>query len=113
MFKIAQLPAYWAPVEVPLVLESGKTEIRKFEAKFKRLTQSELADVRERGEAQTLRDRDLLHEILLDWKGVAEEDGTEIPFSAVALDRLLEIYPVQPSLVKAFFKSMGGARTGN
>lgn len=113
MFKIAITPSYWAPVTVELIGDGGKIQKHIFECQFRRLTQSELAAYTERLTAQQLDDDALVREVVLDWRGVLDEDGTELTFSPASLTRLLDIYPVRTSIVTAFFASLQGARQKN
>ena len=113
MFKIAASPFYWYTVEIPFRLEGGKIEIRKIEAKFKRLSQKEVEDLLDPNQPPR-KDRELLNDVMLDWKGVGDEGGAPLDFTPTNFDAFLGVIPVQSTLVKAFFQSMqGGARTGN
>ena len=113
MFKIAASPDYWAKVEVPFRTESGKEQIQKFECKFRRVTQAELEEFMEQGRAGRLRDAAVLDQVWLDWRGVADESGEDLPFNGSNRERLCQIVPVQACVVKAFFDTIGTARLGN
>jgi len=109
MFKLAVSPSYFAPVTVAL---PGAKAKQVFDAEFKRLDATELKDLAARTAAGELDDAGYAREIVIGWKGVADENG-ELEFSDSNLDRLLDIYPVASSIVQGFFASLEGARAKN
>lgn len=109
MFKIAQTPSYFAPVEVNIPGVSGK---QTFDVEFKRLTRPEIAALQERIAADATSSRDICHELVIGWKGVQGEAG-ELEFSVTNLDAVLDIHPVEQSVIAAFFASITGARLKN
>lgn len=113
MFKIAASPRYWHKVEVPFKLEDGSTRIQKFEAEFRRIPQGELEELIDQGRKGQLKDAAVVESVMTNWRGVADESGEELPFTKANLDRLCAIVPTQSCIVKAFFDSVGGARSGN
>jgi len=122
MFKVAVSPHYWTEVTVFILDEEGKSQKFTFDAKFKRLSIDEMQDLNDRvaptadeegNKPEALTDRQLLDEVFLDWRRVLDEDGNAMSFEVANIDRVLGIYPVQPTLVQTFYGSMSGAKAKN
>ena len=112
MFKIEQKPTYTGRVEVFSPRDGGKYQKGTFTAEFKALAQEEIDSIL--GDLRDGRpDSDFALECLVGWKGVQDEDGNELPFSDSTRDQVLDIYPVLPSVIKAFYESLSGARAKN
>lgn len=112
MFKLSQSPEYTWPVEINLPADGGRTEKATFDAKFKRMTQSRMEEIRAAADRGELRDADLAREALIGWSGVIDENG-EVPFSEAARDRLLDVPMVASAIVLALLSSVSGARRKN
>jgi len=110
VFVIDQKPTYWYPVEVELTDdETGRKKKFTFDGQFNRLPQDELGELvrtREDGEAP-LKDSEVLDKVFRGWRKVQNADGTEVEVNEVNRAKLLAIFPVQPSIVRAFLKSIG------
>lgn len=113
MFKVAQLPAYTWPVTVDFPIDGGKTRAVQFTAKFRRLSQSEVVKQQEEINAGEISDRDIIDAVLIGWAGVADESGVELEFNHDNLDMALEMFPVRPSIVRAYFDSLKNAKQKN
>ena len=113
MFKLSQSQSYLWPVSVELPADGGKVEKSTFDAEFKRLSQSRIAEIMELAKKEELSDRALCVEILVGWKGVLDESGEPLPFSESSRDQLLDIQLVSTSILKAFFESLQGAKRKN
>lgn len=112
-FKLALTPTYSVEVTVEYPIEDGKTQRAKFFARFKRLKQEEIEDLLKRAREARANDRQILEEVLVGWKGVQDEAGEEIPFTPENMATVMNVYPMQPATVRAFFDSVQGARQGN
>lgn len=112
MFKIETSPEYSWPVAVELPTDGGRTEKATFDAKFKRLTQSRIDEIRKAVEAGEMRDADLAREALVGWSGVVDGNG-DVPYSEAARDQLLEIPMVATAIVMALLGSISGAKRKN
>ena len=112
MFKITQSPEYTWPVNVDIPADGGRTEKAQFDAKFRRLTQTRIDEIRLAVERGELRDADLAREAMVGWSGVTD-DGGEVPYSESARDRLLDIPTVSAAIVMALLGSLSGARRKN
>lgn len=113
MFKIALSPTFRAPVTVEIVGADGSPQKYPFTAEFRRLKLSELEDLMARIRDKGLSDPDVLREVVSGWAQVVDEAGSELPFSADALEQVLEIPEACRALVNAFMTKVTGARRGN
>lgn len=97
--------------------DGGKREKQTFEAEFKRLSQSRIAEIQLQAQQMTraaetgepydgITDVGAANEVLIGWSGVVDEDGEEIPFSESMKAELLEIPLMAASLVQAYFESL-------
>lgn len=112
-FKLALRPDYETDVKIEFPVEGGRMESAEFRARFRRLSQPQLESLRERVTKGDLSDRGMLQEVLLALPGVQDEQGAQIADTREALDRALDVYPMQPTLIRAFYASLGGAREKN
>jgi hypothetical protein len=111
MFKLAVKPTFSAVVVVDFPLEKGKIEKKSFTAVFKRCTQAELETMDAALKTEEMNDRDLVHAVMQDWDGVADEDGNAIKFTKENLELLLDMHPTQPAVIRTFYDTIGrGAR---
>ncbi|MHB1098251.1 MAG: hypothetical protein ACYCZR_01735 [Burkholderiales bacterium] len=99
MFRIALEPTYTIPVEIDI---PGKSPKPSFDATFRRLSKSEYQGLMESNPNPS----ELAREVLVGWRGVVDGEGREIPFSAEALDALLDILPVADSIFLAYIASV-------
>jgi len=113
MFKLSANPTYTAPVKVDMPTDNGKTIQKTFEAKFKRLTQTELDDLQKRVSSGDLGDDAFVSEVLVGWSGVQDDDGNELEFNPKNLASALDVYPVRPSIIRAFYDTIKTAKTKN
>ena len=114
MFVISQSETYTWPVAVQVAVSGGRFETHKFDAEFKRISQSRFKEIIDQIQAETITDAKLAEEVVTGWKGVMDEDGkTELPFSHIALSRLLDVPAVAAAVVTAFFESRSGAKRKN
>ncbi len=96
-------------VRVEMIAENGKTKTNVFKAKFRRVNQSDLDSIHERMREKTLTDAGVVREILVGWQDVKDENGQELEFNDDNLAALLNVFPVQPTLVNTFFNSLTNA----
>lgn len=112
MFKIVQSDEYTWPVTVEVPTDGGRSDKSTFDAKFKRLTQSRMDEIRKGISAGDVTDVDLAREVLVGWSGVVDDKG-DVPYSEAARDRLLDIPTVSSAVVMALLGSLSGARRKN
>lgn len=113
MFKIATKPTFSATVHVNFPADKGKVNTRAFTAIFKRFSQTQLEDLDERLKSKELDDRAFVHEVMVGWEGVADEQGTVLDFNEENLDALLEMHPTQPTIIRTFYATVGGGKVKN
>lgn len=111
------------PVKVAFVDGNGKAMPKTFIAHFPRLSQSEIDEIVKRAklteEADSdsvddkLTDDELARKVLIGWDEVIDDQGQPVEFSPAMRDKLLEIFPVRPSVVKAWFESVSGVKRKN
>jgi len=104
--------------------DGGKREKQSFEAEFKRLPQSRIADIQvqaqklvkaaENGEQlDGISDVSVADEVLVGWSGILDEDGEEVPYSDANKAMLLEVPLMAASLVQAYFASLTDEKRKN
>jgi len=78
------------------------------------LSQTELDALIAQSTAKEIDDNDLATTLLIGWDEVTDAAGEPIEFSPALRDKLLDIYPVRPSVISAWFESIsGGAKRKN
>jgi hypothetical protein len=113
MFKLDPSPSYTWPVTVPQLTEDGKANTAEFTARFKRLPQSEIDGILKRTQAGELSDEALAEMILVGWDGVQDANGQPLPVSPETRKTLLDVVPVRPAVIRAWFESVSGAPRKN
>jgi hypothetical protein len=114
MFQLAgQSDHIVYPVKVDFLDGNGKTSPKTFKAHFLRLAQSEIDELIEKSQAKEITDNDLVVKVFVGWDDVTDDQGQPVEFSPVMRDKLLEIYPVRPSVIAAWFESIVGAKRKN
>jgi len=104
--------------------DGGKREKQSFEAEFKRLPQSRIAEIQamaqklvkaaEAGEQlDGISDVSVADEVLVGWSGILDEDGEEVPYSETNKAVLLEVPLMAASLVQAYFASLTDEKRKN
>lgn len=106
-FKLAQSETYQQRIDVQIVGETGKVEKHDFKAIFKRCTNQELEDLRQKT------GKEVLKEVVTGWTGVTDEDGAAVPFTEENFDALMQIPAASFALVKGFWDSIVVAREKN
>lgn len=112
MIKIRQPDTLRWPVKVRLPKDGGGFVDEGFDALFKRLTRVEVDNLAERVASGEISGVDAVKSIVVGWSGVTD-DGADVPFSAAALDQLLNIPGVALATYRAFADAVNGAATKN
>lgn len=113
MFVISQKTSYTWPVTVEFPVDGGKTDKQTFDAEFKRVPASRMAELREAIEANRTTDIELAREVMVGWAGVTDGNGEEVPFSEGTRDRLLDVPLVAAAVVLAWLGSLSGVKRKN
>lgn len=123
-FILKQSSSYSWPVTIRMPADGGKREKQSFEAEFKRLPQSRIAEIQamaqklvkaaEAGEQlEGISDVSVADEVLVGWSGILDEDGEEVPYSETNKAILLEVPLMAASLVQAYFASLTDEKRKN
>lgn len=125
MFKLVtdqSQQTYMTSVSVEMLEENGKKKTHVFKAKFRRLTREELDALSARvaasrdmvdGDPDKIRDVDVLSDVMVGWAEVMDENGVAVEFNPDNFAALLNVHPVRPTLVNAFYASVYGSSTKN
>jgi len=111
MFTLDESSTYWYPVSVEMIDAGGRTKKFSFDAEFERLPQDEINELfrkREEGE-EPLRDADLVTRVFKGWKPehIKDAQGNPLEVNDTNREKLLNIFPVPRSIVRAYLKSIG------
>lgn len=116
MFKLATTPTYFWSVTLGLPNDDDRVDTAKFDIQFKRVSQDEFDEMHDRVHAlkePLLNPRDFVRSVVVGWRGVHDGDGTELPFTAGALEKLLNVNGAAMAIAKAFFASVHKAAEKN
>lgn len=95
------------PVTIEEPADGGLFDSSTFDITFKRLGRKEFDKLGEKGGLV------LLKAVVLDWTGITDEDGTEIPFSMQALTDFADDPYWVRGVLKAYTETFEGAKLGN
>ena len=123
-FVLSSTDTYPLPVSIstPDLDRPGRFRRQSFDAVFRRLPRSRLAELGEvlsstpaTADSADATVRSLVEEVLVGWRGILDDNGEDVPFSAQLLDELLERHDVIQGILDAFAESVRGekARKGN
>ena len=111
-FVLKQSETYTWPVTVEWPVDGGKTASAKFDAEFKRLSQSRIDELAAAAQSGSMTDGDIIRQLICGWAGVTDDDG-DVPYSEKALAALLDITGVQKGILSSWFDSQAGAKRKN
>lgn len=112
MFKLTKSPTFWMTVAGDEQTESGRRAEFKFELKVKRITFPELSDLLKSAATEGRSDFEAVNDLVLDWRGIGNEEGEPLPYSAEALQDLMAVVGGAP-VVRALLKAMPKAKEKN
>lgn len=99
------------PIAVLVPVDGGDVEEQRITGLFQLLPQDEWNETLDRGGDAP--DRALLEKVWVGWEGVHDKDKKPLPFSAEALQRLLNVPYVRLAAVRAFNQAQVGAKVKN
>jgi len=111
--RLNQSGTYKWPVTVQIPIDGGKYEKTKFEAEFKRLTETRILEINELITKGKIVAVDLCKEVLVGWEGIEDDDGNEEAFSEANKKKLLNVPRVAQFISEAFYSSIEGAKRKN
>jgi len=108
MFKIVPRESIWWPVVVKIPRGDGtkKLDEYRFKLNFRLLGRKEMEDL------ENDADKDI-SDFILDWDGVADQDGEPLPFNSDNLDRLMDDIHIVRGIARAFRELQIGADSKN
>lgn len=105
-FVRKKVTTYKWPVPVFSPADGGGFNKETIDLEFLRISRTELESIKDNVA--------LLRKVIKGWTGYTDEAGEAIPFSATALDELMEDTAFVPSAAKAYWDSLNGAaQAGN
>lgn len=109
MFTLDQDATYWFPVTVEMTDKDGRRKKFDFDAQFNRLEQDEINEMfrKREDDEPPIKDSEVVARVFAGWRKIADKDGGELAVNDDNRTRLLNTFPVQSSIVKAFLKSIG------
>jgi len=113
MFKLSLPNEYAWPIRVDFTCADGRKQTQHFTATFPRLPQSELDELMRGMQSGDIDDATLADRVLVGWSDVQDASGDTLDYSPAAKAALLDTYPVRPSVLKAWFESLTGAKVKN
>lgn len=109
MFVLMKEPRVWWPVTVQKPVDGGAVEEERFEAQFLLIGQDEIEAV----SGATGGQKAMLARVLVGWRGVAQQDKGELPFTAENRDLVIDVPYVRRALGRAFLNAAYGAKEKN
>lgn len=106
-FKITKKPIFTAQVEVYTPNEKCGHDLSKFTARFDRVDMHRLDKLREKKQAEVMR------EVLAGWEDFNDEENNPVPFTTENLEILINIPEALQGLTIAFWENVVKARTKN
>jgi hypothetical protein len=113
MFKLDSTDTYTYPVTIEVVADGGRFSKSSFDATFKRLSRTQVAEMMRQIRDGEMTDHGVAAAVLVGWKGVLDTSGAEIPFSEGARDQVLDVHPVCPAVIQAWADSLKGGKAKN
>ncbi|GAB4184249.1 MAG: hypothetical protein OHK0024_24420 [Thalassobaculales bacterium] len=100
-------------VEIPSTKRPGHFDTESFYATFRTLPVDRAQEIAAAysaapGAGSTDYVNDLMHEVVVDWREVQDEQGGRLPFSTEALDQLLQVPFARAALMQAYIDSLSG-----
>jgi len=113
MFKIAATPTFKCKVKVDFPGDNGSIASKVFTAIFKRQSQAEIDEQQAGIREGKIKDSDVVDTVLAGWEDVADENGTPLEFNDANKALLMDLHPVRPTTVTAYFNAISGAKVKN
>lgn len=100
-------------IQVSLTVPGAAQRV-PMEFTFRHLGRRKLRAWREKAAEHADNDAVWLGEVIANWGGPLDSEGTPVPFSVERLDELLDAYPSSGvEILQAFLNALSGARLGN
>lgn len=106
MFKLVAERTAWWPVTWKGVTEDGEIVENRIEVKFRIVGRREFAELflaePQEGQSQEELDRRAAERVILDWRGIADENGKPLPFTPELRDQWLDLPMVAVATMEAY-----------
>lgn len=123
-FVLKQSDSYVWPVSIKMPVDGGKRQKQTFDAEFKRLPQSRIAEIQATAQKlvkanqagqdiEGINDVSVADEILVGWSGIVDEEGQDVPFSEGVKAQLLEVPLLAAALIQSYFESLTDQKIKN
>lgn len=114
-FVLKLNPTYRRDVSFKVPGDDGDYPELTFKAVYKRATSDWLVKINEKIEADSVKQDELISEVLVGWEGIKDPADPEkdLEFSPKAVKELLKITGAGAAIVREFFASVNGAFEGN
>ena len=106
-FVFKKATSYKWPVTVESPVDGGKFKKQTFTAVFKKMSRSSFNDLIEAG------DDAFVSDIIVDWEGIKDEDGDDVPFNESNKAMLFDDPYVLRGVIEAYSESITGAGAKN
>jgi hypothetical protein len=106
-FKLAIAKTYKSKIIVEILNQQGKHEKSDFMAEFTHVTMDELDELRK------LPQKEVLHQVLVGWTGLLDEQNEPVLYNPVNVEALLAIPQAFAALSEAFWASIFKAKEKN
>lgn len=90
LFKRAASETFWSTVEIEYTPENGGRQFIKFELRYKRLSNDEWQELRDRLINRTGEENAVVREMVTDWR-VKDDDGNPADFTPENLEQILKL----------------------
>lgn len=104
--KIIRNPTFTAPVKVMVPSDGGQRE-QQFTVQFRALTLTEQNNFDTSTSAGT---SEFLHDIVVGWEGLTDEDGAAFDFAPANLGMLIDLPYIRYALYRAYSDATSGVR---
>ena len=112
MFKQAATPTFWHPVKIEYTKEDSGQGVVSFDCQYKRMKISEVRALAAANEGADDADLLFMREVVVGWRKVPDDDGSEVPFSLDALQQMYDL-GFGGAIVKTYFASFAKAKEKN
>lgn len=102
------------PVDIEYLKEDGSTETRTLKCKFKRLSQTEIDNLFDRINRGQINDAKVIEEVFQGWTPDTKDvNGNALEYNPENHDKVLDVHPTRPSIVRTFLNAIQGIKTKN
>ena len=111
--------SYSWPITYRQPVSGGRREKQEFEAEFKRLPQSRIAEIQDLAQKRMdgieveISDVSIADEVVVGWQGIVDGEGEPLPYTRRTKEQLLDLPMMAGTLIEAYFNSLVEEKRGN